>query len=92
MDTNSKISSRPSECGTVPITQLAFPRCNAMEIAWKRNSVDLFSPVVVVVDPFIYLPKLNFLQFVVLNWSNQSPSRLVNNTLKKNTLEIPNIV
>ena len=34
--TNSKISSRPSEWGIVPKTQLAFPFCIAMDIFWNR--------------------------------------------------------
>ena len=43
--TNSKTSSRPSEWGTVPKTQLAFPLWMAMEMLCERKKVDLLSPV-----------------------------------------------
>ena len=43
--TNSKTSSRPSEWGTVPRTQLAFPLWMAMEMLCERKNVDLLSPV-----------------------------------------------
>ena len=45
METNSNISSKPSEWGTVPKTQLELPLWRAIEMLWVKKNVDFLSPV-----------------------------------------------
>ena len=45
METNSKISSKPSEWGTVPKTQQELPLWRAIEMLWVKKKVDFLSPV-----------------------------------------------
>ena len=59
---NSNISSSPSEWGTVPSIQLEFPLCIAMEIDWKRNDADCFSPV-------------SSITFLTISFTSLCPSR-----------------
>ena len=46
METNSNISSKPSEWGTVPKTHLELPLWRAIEMLWVKKKVDFLSPVI----------------------------------------------